>query len=118
MYSTCYLNNENFFVTIKMLLELQVQCLNFVLRFTETWKGACLHPYFVSWLPSSELVTSYARHLEKKHDMILGMLFERGTYKKLYSYHHLINGFAVHTTPEQVTICTLESFSLVKFLYN
>ncbi|CAI9760937.1 unnamed protein product [Fraxinus pennsylvanica] len=50
---------------------------------------------------TSELVTSYSRHLEKKHDMLLGMLFDRGTYKKLYSYHHLINGFAVHISPEQ-----------------
>ncbi|CAN7025789.1 unnamed protein product [Brassica oleracea var. botrytis] len=50
---------------------------------------------------SSELVTSYARHLERKHDMILGMLFQEGSYKKLYSYKHLINGFAVHVSPEQ-----------------
>ncbi|XVE79955.1 hypothetical protein DITRI_Ditri14bG0099000 [Diplodiscus trichospermus] len=50
---------------------------------------------------TSELVTSYASHLEKKHDMLLGMLFERGSYKKLYSYKHLINGFSVHLTPEQ-----------------
>ncbi|XP_021275889.1 subtilisin-like protease SBT2.5 [Herrania umbratica] len=50
---------------------------------------------------TSELVTSYASHLEKKHDMLLGMLFERGSYKKLYSYKHLINGFSVHLSPEQ-----------------
>lgn len=50
----------------------------------------------------SDLVTSYARHLENKHDMLLGMLFDRGTYEKLYSYRHLINGFAVHISPEQV----------------
>ncbi|KAJ4709251.1 Subtilisin-like protease [Melia azedarach] len=50
---------------------------------------------------TSELVTSYARHLEQKHDMLLGLLFERGSYKKLYSYKHLINGFSVHITPEQ-----------------
>ncbi|XVE71882.1 hypothetical protein DITRI_Ditri10aG0187400 [Diplodiscus trichospermus] len=50
---------------------------------------------------TSELVTSYASHLEKKHDMLLGMLFERGSYTKLYSYKHLINGFAVHLSPEQ-----------------
>ncbi|GLT76389.1 hypothetical protein SLA2020_480520 [Shorea laevis] len=50
---------------------------------------------------SSEVVTSYARHLERKHDMLLSMLFERGTYKKVYSYKHLINGFAVHISPEQ-----------------
>ncbi|GAV81468.1 Peptidase_S8 domain-containing protein/PA domain-containing protein/Inhibitor_I9 domain-containing protein/DUF1034 domain-containing protein [Cephalotus follicularis] len=51
--------------------------------------------------PTSEVVTSYARHLEKKHDMLLGMLFRRGTYKKIYSYRHLMNGFAVHFSPEQ-----------------
>ncbi|KAM5553710.1 subtilisin-like protease SBT2.5 [Rosa sericea] len=50
---------------------------------------------------TSESVTSYARHLQNKHDMLLGMLFEQGTYKKLYSYQHLINGFAVHISPEQ-----------------
>ncbi|XP_061361962.1 subtilisin-like protease SBT2.6 [Gastrolobium bilobum] len=53
---------------------------------------------------TSELVTSYARHLEKRHDMLLGMLFDPGTYKKLYSYRHLINGFAVHLSPEQAEI--------------
>ncbi|GAU25335.1 hypothetical protein TSUD_375980 [Trifolium subterraneum] len=51
---------------------------------------------------ASESVTSYARHLENRHDMLLGLLFDRGTYKKLYSYRHLINGFAVHISPEQV----------------
>ncbi|KAH9805750.1 subtilisin-like protease SBT2.6 [Citrus sinensis] len=36
--------------------------------------------------------------------MLLGLLFERDTYKKLYSYKHLINGFAVHITPDQAEI--------------
>lgn len=50
----------------------------------------------------SEKVTSYSNFLEKQHDALLEALFEEGTYKKIYSYHHLINGFAVHTTAEQV----------------
>ncbi|XP_034699683.1 subtilisin-like protease SBT2.5 isoform X1 [Vitis riparia] len=53
---------------------------------------------------TSELVTSYSRHLEMKHDMLLSLLFEHGTYKKLYSYRHLINGFAVHISPEQAEV--------------
>ncbi|KAE8056696.1 hypothetical protein FH972_013444 [Carpinus fangiana] len=53
---------------------------------------------------TSETVTSYAGHLERKHDMLLGRLFEHGTYNKLYSYRHLINGFAVHISPEQAEI--------------
>ncbi|PIA43828.1 hypothetical protein AQUCO_01800105v1 [Aquilegia coerulea] len=50
---------------------------------------------------TSEFVTSYSHHLVKKHDMLLALLFEPGTYKKIYSYKHLINGFAVHASPEQ-----------------
>ncbi|XP_060172190.1 subtilisin-like protease SBT2.5 [Lycium barbarum] len=53
---------------------------------------------------TSELVTSYSRHLEKKHDMLLALLFDRGTYKKIYSYRHLINGFAAHISHEQAEI--------------
>ena len=71
------------------------------------WKLiSCGHsPFLYAFF--SESVTSYARHLENKHDMLLGMLFERGTYKKLYSYRHLINGFAVHLSPEQVKSCII-----------
>ncbi|KAL8096762.1 subtilisin-like protease SBT2.5 [Apium graveolens] len=50
---------------------------------------------------TSDLVTSYRHYLEQKHDMLLKTLFDHGTYKKLYSYQHLINGFSVHTSPEQ-----------------
>lgn len=50
----------------------------------------------------SESVVSYSLHLEKQHDTLLESLFEAGTYRKLYSYGHLINGFAVHMSPEQV----------------
>uniref|UniRef100_A0A7N0R8Y9 Uncharacterized protein n=1 Tax=Kalanchoe fedtschenkoi TaxID=63787 RepID=A0A7N0R8Y9_KALFE len=53
---------------------------------------------------TSDLVIAYSRHLEKKHDMLLGMLFDHGTYEKLYSYRHLINGFAVHLSPEQAEV--------------
>ncbi|CAM8891845.1 unnamed protein product [Rhodiola kirilowii] len=53
---------------------------------------------------ASDIVIAYSRHLEKKHDMLLGMLFDRGTYTKLYSYRHLINGFAVHLSSEQAEV--------------
>ncbi|GAB4853520.1 hypothetical protein Ancab_017711 [Ancistrocladus abbreviatus] len=50
---------------------------------------------------TSESASSYARHLENRHDMLLALLFDRGSYQKIYSYKHLINGFAVHFSPEQ-----------------
>ncbi|KAK7387727.1 hypothetical protein VNO78_22517 [Psophocarpus tetragonolobus] len=43
--------------------------------------------------PESELLTS--------HDLLLQSALESGSYNKLHSYKHVINGFAVHTTPSQ-----------------
>ncbi|KAI7739753.1 hypothetical protein M8C21_026535 [Ambrosia artemisiifolia] len=51
---------------------------------------------------TSDSVSSYSQHLELKHDTLLETLFDQGTYTKLYSYKHLINGFAVDISPEQV----------------
>ncbi|KAL5974159.1 hypothetical protein ACLOJK_030822 [Asimina triloba] len=50
---------------------------------------------------TSETVKSYGLHLEKQHDAFLEALFAKETYKKLYSYRHLMNGFAIQTSPEQ-----------------
>ncbi|CAL5041011.1 unnamed protein product [Urochloa decumbens] len=50
---------------------------------------------------TSEAVTSYSLHLRRRHDNLLDSLFVEGTYEKLYSYHHLINGFAVHMSSLQ-----------------
>lgn len=48
--------------------------------------------------------------------MLLDMLFDQGTYKKIYSYRHLINGFAVHIAPEQVTQSAVLNFLSPAFL--
>ncbi|XP_078434289.1 subtilisin-like protease SBT2.5 [Wolffia australiana] len=53
---------------------------------------------------TSEHVVSYSLHLQKQHDSLLDSLFEGGTYQKLYSYMHLINGFSVHLSPEQAEV--------------
>ncbi|GAB2291439.1 hypothetical protein Dimus_025694 [Dionaea muscipula] len=53
---------------------------------------------------TSDAVTSYVEHLENRHDMLLDVLFERDSYEKLYSYKHLINGFAVNVSPEQAEV--------------
>ncbi|KAG0475625.1 hypothetical protein HPP92_015311 [Vanilla planifolia] len=50
---------------------------------------------------NSESVMSYSYHLEKMHDELLDSLFEASSYKKIYSYGHLINGFSVHLSPDQ-----------------
>ncbi|XP_031501310.1 subtilisin-like protease SBT2.5 [Nymphaea colorata] len=53
---------------------------------------------------TSEHVRSYSFLLDKNHNAILASVFEPGTYKKLYSYHHLINGFAISMSPEQANV--------------
>ncbi|XP_042408017.1 subtilisin-like protease SBT2.5 [Zingiber officinale] len=63
---------------------------------------------------TSESVTSYALHLINKHNSLLESVFEVGTYEKLYSYSHLINGFAVDISSEQAEV--LRGASGVKYV--
>ncbi|KAK1306090.1 Subtilisin-like protease SDD1 [Acorus calamus] len=39
-----------------------------------------------------------------KHDLFLDSLLQRESYTKLYSYTHLLNGFAIHTSEEAIEI--------------
>ncbi|KAH9306825.1 hypothetical protein KI387_011229, partial [Taxus chinensis] len=61
---------------------------------------------------TSEAVKSYSKHLAMKHDMLLDELFETDSYKKLYSYRHIINGFAVQMSADQAE--TLKKSPAVK----
>nr|XP_043620399.1 subtilisin-like protease SBT2.4 [Erigeron canadensis] len=49
----------------------------------------------------SEILKAHAKRLEASHDQFLQSTLEEGTYKKLYSFNHIVNGFSVHTTPAQ-----------------
>ncbi|XP_074580686.1 subtilisin-like protease SBT2.4 [Curcuma longa] len=42
-----------------------------------------------------------AKLLAKSHDQLLESNLDVESYQKVYSFHHIINGFAVHTTPTQ-----------------
>ncbi|OVA05244.1 Peptidase S8/S53 domain [Macleaya cordata] len=43
----------------------------------------------------------YSTHVSRFHDSLLKKVLKGENYLKLYSYHYLINGFAVLITPEQ-----------------
>lgn len=47
---------------------------------------------------------SEAKKIEENHDDILRSTLENGSYTKLYSFKHIINAFAVRTTPSQVLL--------------
>ncbi|KAL3627424.1 hypothetical protein CASFOL_028787 [Castilleja foliolosa] len=50
----------------------------------------------------SEASRAHAKHLVDSHDQFLQSTLDAGTYNKLYSFKHIVNGFAVHTTHTQV----------------
>lgn len=41
--------------------------------------------------------------IDRQHDVLLETLLDSGSYTKLYSYSHLLNGFAIHVTSKKVT---------------
>ncbi|CAK7351499.1 unnamed protein product [Dovyalis caffra] len=49
----------------------------------------------------SEVSRAHAKHLVDSHDQLLQSNLETGSYNKLYSFKHIVNGFSVHTTPSQ-----------------
>ncbi|KAL4368495.1 hypothetical protein GQ457_05G030800 [Hibiscus cannabinus] len=51
--------------------------------------------------PNSEASKDHAKKLVDSHDQVLQSTLDRGSYNKLYSFKHVLNGFAVHTTPSQ-----------------
>ncbi|KAF5197933.1 Subtilisin-like protease [Thalictrum thalictroides] len=51
--------------------------------------------------PHSKASKSHAKHLVRSHDQLLQSTLEVGSFNKLYSFKHIVNGFAVHTTPYQ-----------------
>ncbi|KAJ4980360.1 hypothetical protein NE237_031197 [Protea cynaroides] len=51
--------------------------------------------------PNSKAYRAHAKHLVDSHDQLLQNTLEVGSYKKLHSFKHIVNGFAIHTTPSQ-----------------
>ncbi|KAA8525979.1 hypothetical protein F0562_007921 [Nyssa sinensis] len=51
---------------------------------------------------SDEDVMVYKERVSSGHDIFLQSLLQRGSYTKLYSYTHLLNGFAIDVTSEKV----------------
>eukprot|EP01018_Ginkgo_biloba_P026300 Gb_06235 [translate_table: standard] len=47
-------------------------------------------------------VQLYKKYLIERHDILLKSTLQNGTYTKLYSLHHLLNGFVVDTSDQAV----------------
>ncbi|KAI3847775.1 hypothetical protein MKX03_009758 [Papaver bracteatum] len=64
--------------------------------------------------PNSLASKAHAKRLVDSHDLLLQSTLKIGTYNKIYSYKHIVNGFAIHTTSSQAKI--LESARGVKLV--
>ncbi|XP_028763038.1 subtilisin-like protease SBT2.4, partial [Neltuma alba] len=51
--------------------------------------------------PNSEDSMAHAKKLVESHEMLLQTTLEEGSYSKLHSFKHIINGFSVDATPSQ-----------------
>ncbi|KAK4439395.1 Subtilisin-like protease SBT2.4 [Sesamum alatum] len=51
---------------------------------------------------NSEASMAHAKHLVDSHDQFLQSTLDAGSYDKLYSFKHIVNGFALHTPHSQV----------------
>ncbi|KAI7980637.1 Subtilisin-like protease SBT2.5 [Camellia lanceoleosa] len=66
---------------------------------------------------SDEDAVVYKERLISGHDIFLDSVLQRGSYIKLYSYTHLLNGFAVHITSEKV-LDTIRNANGVKAIHE
>ncbi|KAK7292434.1 hypothetical protein RIF29_08214 [Crotalaria pallida] len=63
--------------------------------------GAAFHEDSLRNYPTREASMAHAKRLLESHDLFLQTTLDSGSYNKLHSFKHHINGFAVHTTPSQ-----------------
>lgn len=65
----------------------------------------------------SEVYKAHAKHLVDSHDQLLQTTLDSGSYNKLYSFKHIVNGFSVHTTPSQVSFLSplLQTFIFLSY---
>ncbi|KAK6146392.1 hypothetical protein DH2020_020261 [Rehmannia glutinosa] len=59
-------------------------------------------PVVMMSLRSSEDRTMYKERMTQEHDVFLKSVLQNSSYNKLYSYTHLLNGFAIYAKGEEV----------------
>jgi hypothetical protein len=57
---------------------------------------------------------AHANQLIESHDILLESSLEKGSYNKLYSFKHIVNGFAVHTTPQAKRLRKVDGVKMVE----
>eukprot|EP01018_Ginkgo_biloba_P029561 Gb_20739 [translate_table: standard] len=90
-----------YIVTLKDSAVIHQNNMSFMINGHSHPKPGRLHKLHKPRNPRNAARNHYTSYLIRVQDSLLKRTFQRGTYKKLYSYHYLINGFAILITPEQ-----------------
>ncbi|KAG5228794.1 subtilisin protease [Salix suchowensis] len=69
----------------------------------------------LQWIEEASL--AYKERLRTSHDVFLESLLQKDTYSKLYSYTHLLNGFAVNVQSKEV-LRTLKNATGVRAIHE
>ncbi|KAL2490010.1 Subtilisin-like protease SBT2.5 [Forsythia ovata] len=99
-----------------------------LVSFIETWKLVSVEakvfvvlmeddPVVMMSLRNDENIAIYKERMTREHDVFLESLLEKGSYVKLYSYTHLLNGFAIYVTDKKV-LHVLESAEKVRLIHE
>lgn len=83
-----------------------LRCLCFLSYNKKCFVANSLCKFYV-WM-DSEISQAHAKRLDS-HDQLLQRTLEIGSYSKLYSFKHIVNGFAVHVTPSQVLYMPMQA---------
>ncbi|XP_049415490.1 subtilisin-like protease SBT2.5 [Solanum stenotomum] len=74
-------------------------------------------PFVSTKSKNFEDIDIYKERMRRQHDVLLGSLLEKSVYTKLYSYTHLINGFAIHLTSDEA-LDILKNVEGVRAIYE
>ncbi|XP_022881111.1 subtilisin-like protease SBT2.5 isoform X2 [Olea europaea var. sylvestris] len=96
--------------------------------FISTWKLVSLEakvfvvlmeddPVVMMSLRNDENIAFYKERMTREHDIFLESLLEKGSYIKLYSYTHLLNGFAIYSKDKKV-LDMLETAEKVRLVHE
>ncbi|KAK6251037.1 hypothetical protein SCA6_005042 [Theobroma cacao] len=72
---------------------------------------------YMSMCRSDKNTVAYKEKISSSHTIFLESHLQKGSYTKLYSYTHLLNGFAVHVTSEKV-LSILQNATGVRFIHE
>lgn len=87
---------------ILSIVEYFAPSLLYFLNFKLVYEICCCCSFFARYGNITKTDKRFSSYVTRVHDSLLKKVLKGEKYLKLYSYHYLINGFAVLVTQQQV----------------